>query len=193
MKTIKYGTLGLLILIVGACAQERTSTKKFFDFNGLIDEQISQLSQQARVLDKEAQMSTTLSDTAFLPSANAWEAELEMFRQLETLNKPTFQNAYQIEDPVKDTRSNLKIRQYKAQEAPITEVRFYYQDEFSRLKKIDAKITEKNLLFTSHRDLTMEFDEKDGKPLLIRYGMRGYQKMILRDTVRFSVQGEIDR
>ncbi len=181
-----------MLFIGAACSPEQTSTKKFFDFDGLVDDQVSQLSQRMRVLDKVAQMSNVHSDTTFLPSVNGWESELEIFRQLETFNKPTFQNVYRIEDPVKDSRSNLKIRQYKADEAPITLVRFYYQDEFSRLKKIDAEITETNVLFTTHRILTMEFDEDDGKPQLIRYGMTGFQKMILRDTVRFSVQGQID-
>lgn len=192
MNSIKCGSWALLFSLVAACSPEEKATTKFFDFDGLINEQISQLSQRMRVLDKEARMSTTESDTAFLPSVKGWESELEIFRQLETLNKPTFQSVYRIEDSVKDTRSNLKIRQYAAADVPIPIVRFYYQDEFSRLKRIDAVITEKNPLFTTYRTLTMEFDEDDGKPLLTRYGMKGFQKMILRDTVRFSVQGQID-
>ncbi len=192
MKTIRCGHWALLFLIAAACSGKEISTKQIFDFDGLIDEQISQLSQRMRVLDKEAWMSSTASDTAFLPSVKGWEAELEIFRQLETFNKPAFQKAYRMEDPLKDTRSNLKIRQYLAADVPIPVVRFYYQDEFSRLRKIEAEITEKNLLFTTHRALTMEFDEEDGKPLLTRYRMKGYQKMILRDTVHFSAQGQID-
>jgi hypothetical protein len=192
MNTIRTRGWVLLLFIAAACSPEQTPTNKFFDFDGLVDEQISQLSQRMRVLDKVAKMSTVHSDTTFLPSAKGWESELEIFRQLETFNKPTFQSVYRVEDPVKDSKSNLKIRQYLAAEAPITVVRFYYQDEFRRLKKIDAEITEKNILFTTHRALTMEFDEEDGRPLLTRYGMTGFQKMILRDTVRFSVQGQID-
>lgn len=191
MKTATYGRWTLLFLLA-ACSQEQKSTKKFYDFDGLIDEQISQLSQRMRVLDKVAQMSTTHSDTTFLPTVNGWESELEIFRQLETINKPTFQNAYRITDPVEDSKSNLKIRQYVAFDVPIPVVRFYYQEEFSRLKKIDAEITEKNLLYTTHRALTMEFDEEDGKPLLIRYAMSGFQKMVLRDTVRFTMKGQIN-
>ena len=182
----------LLFLLAAACSQEQKTTVKFFDFDGLIDEQISQLSQRMRVLDKVANMSTTQSDTAFLPSVKGWGSELEIFRQLETFNKPTYRNVYKVIDSVKDTRSNLKIRQYLAADAPIPVLRFYYQDEFSRLRKIDAEITETNPLYSTHRLLTMEFDEEEGKPMLARYSMIGYQKMILRDTVRFSVQGQID-
>lgn len=192
MKTITYGGWMLLLLLASGCTREQVPTPKFFDFDGLVDEQINQLSQRMRVLDKVAQMSSTHSDTTFLPSVKGWESELEIFRQLETFNKPTFRQAYKIEDPVKDSKSNLKIRQYLAAEAPISVVRFYYQDEFSRLKKIEAEITEKNILFTTHRSLSMEFDEEDGKPLMTRYGMSGFQKMVLRDTVHFSVLGQID-
>jgi hypothetical protein len=39
----------------------------------------------------------------------------------------------------------------------------------------------------------MEFDDgEDGQPLLIRYSMNGFQKMILQDTVHLSMQGQID-
>ncbi|MDD1444080.1 hypothetical protein MEO93_27805 [Dolichospermum sp. ST_sed3] len=192
MKKVMRGRWMFLFLLAAACSQEQKTTKKFFDFDGLIDEQVSQLSQRMRVLDKVANMGKTRSDTTFLPSFKGWESELEIFRQLETFNRPTYQNVYRIEDPVEDSRSNLKIKRYVAEHAPIPVLRFYYQDEFSRLRKIDAEITEKNILYSTHRVLTMEFDEDEGKPLLIRYGMSGFQKMIMRDTVHFSVQGQID-
>lgn len=186
------GGWAVLMLIIAACSPEQKNSRKFFDFDGLIDEQISQLSQRKRVLEKVVQMSTTKSDTAFLPSVQGWGSELEIFRQLETFNKPTYQNVYQIKDSLKDPKSNLKIRQFEAAHVPVPLIRFYYQDEFSRLRRIYAEIAEKNLLFSTRRILTIDFEEEDGKPLLARYGVSGFQKMILRDTVRFSIRGQID-
>ena len=74
----------------------------------------------------------------------------------------------------------------------MTSVRFYYQNDFEKLKKIEANIVEKNLLYSNSRSLTMEFDEEDGKPLLIRYTMKGFQKMAFSEQVQFSVMGQID-
>jgi len=192
MKTFMKGGWAVLMLIIAACSPEQKNTSKFFDFDELIDEQISQLSQRKRVLEKVVQMSTTKSDTAFLPSVQGWGSELEIFRQLETFNKPTYQNAYQIKDSLNDPKSNLKIRQFEAADVPVPLIRFYYQGEFIRLRRIYAEIAERNLLYSTRRILTIDFEEEDGKPLLAHYGVSGFQKMILRDTVRFSIQGQID-
>ncbi len=179
-------------LLVVACSQENKSNNKYFDFDGLIDDQISQLSQHMRVLGKIAEMSDGKSDTTFLPSRKGWASELEIFRELEILNRPTYQKVYKVEDSMEDSKSNLKIRQYSSSASPVTFVRFYYQNQFEKLKKIEADIVVKNLFYSSSRSMTMEFDEEDGKPLLIRYRMNGFQKMIFSEPVHFSVMGQID-
>ena len=181
-----------LFFLAIACTQEQKSIQKYFDFDGLIDDQISQLSQRGRVLEKVAAMARDQTDSTFLPSVKGWESELEIFRDLEMINKPAYRDVYRIEDPLEDTKSNLKIRRYVASSAPLHLINFYYQNEFTRLKKIEAYITEKNLLYATSRTLVMEFEEEDGKPQLIRYSMNGFQKMVFSDTVRFSVQGQVD-
>ncbi len=183
----------VILLFIAACSQEHKSNQKYFDFDRLIDDQISEMNQRKRVLDKTADMEGIQSDTTFLPSGKGWESELEIFRELEKINKPAYRNTYLVTDPVKDTRSNLLIRRYAAPSEPVSIVEFYYQSEISHLKKIEASITEKNILYTTHRILKMEFEEgEDGRPLLIRYSLNGFQKMFLQDTVRLSMQGQID-
>ncbi|MEJ0055201.1 MAG: hypothetical protein WDN75_05815 [Bacteroidota bacterium] len=65
---------------------------------------------------------------------------------MEMLNKPNYRSEYKIVDPVKDIRSNLKIREYISLNAPLHSMKFYYHDDFSQLKKIEAIILEKNIL-----------------------------------------------
>ena len=192
MKTTTLLAWAITALLASACSQEKISTDKYFDFDGLMDDQVNQLSQRRRVLGKTAEISGIKSDTTFLPSGKGWESELEIFRDLEIINKPSYQKVYKVEDALKDTKSNLKIRQYRSTSSPVTSVKFYYQDEFERLKIIEADIVEKNLLYSNSRSLTMEFDEEDGKPLLIRYTMNGFQKMVFIEPVQFSVMGQID-
>ncbi len=181
------------LLFIAACSQEQKSNQKYFDFDRLIDDQISELSQRKRVLDKMADMEGSKSDTTFLPSSEGWYTELEIFRELENINKPAYRKAYSLTDSIKDTKSNLLIRRYAAPSEPVSLIEFYYQIEFSRLKKIEACLAEKNLLYSTQRVLKMEFEEgEEGHPLLIRYSMEGFQKMFLRDTVRLSMLGEIN-
>src|SRR5258708_31978688 len=157
MKKAAFGRWALLFLFAAACSQEQRPALKLFDFDGLIDDQISQLSQRMRVLDKEVDMGGIKSDSTFLPSAKGWESELEIFRHLEMINKPSYRDIYKIEDPVEDTKSNLKIRQYSTASAPVPLVKLFYQNELTQLKKIEAATTEKNLLYSTRRDLLMQF------------------------------------
>lgn len=192
---MKYRTLGVYVLLflLTACRQNQTSNQKYFDFDRLIDDQISELSQRRRVLGKVADIDGSKSDTTFLPSVKGWETELEIFRELEKINKPASQLVYKIEDRIEDSKSNLLIRRYAAASEPVPLVEFYYQNEFSRLKKIEASVAEKNVLYSAQRVLKIEFDEgEEGHPLLIRYSMEGFQKMFMRDTVHLSMVGEID-
>jgi hypothetical protein len=182
----------IVILFCVACNHAPVSTQKFFDFDGLIDDQVEQLDQSRGVLEKSVKMGLNGTDSTYVPSAKGWESELEIFRDLEIINRPTYRDAYKLDDPLPDIASNLKVRQYVSVKSPLHLVRFYYQNEFGNLKKIEAAFTEKNILYSTSRSLLMEFDDHNGKPQLTHYAMDGFQKMVLSDTVRFSVQGNID-
>ncbi|MEJ0057356.1 MAG: hypothetical protein WDN75_17890 [Bacteroidota bacterium] len=118
MKRITHRTVIYLSVLLVACSTEQKPAPKFFDFEGLISEQVSQLNQLKRALIKTAVVKGQESDSTYLPSAKGWEAELEVFRQMEMLNKPNYRSEYKIVDPVKDIRSNLKIREYISLNAP---------------------------------------------------------------------------
>lgn len=189
MKTLKYGILSLLL---AACVQGVSVVQKRFDFETFLDEQASKLSQRGGVLEKTAHMGSESSDTTFLPTNEGWKRELELYGQMEILNKPAYQSAYTVRDSLKDTKSNLKIREYTSELAPMTHLRFFYQDEFKRIRRIEAEITERNILYTTQRHLTLYFEDEEHEPLLSKYEMDGFEKMILSDTVKFSIMGQID-
>ena len=178
--------------MLAACSTKQKSTEKYFDFDGLVDKQISELSQRKRVLDKTAHVNGNISDTTMVPDTQGWEAELDLFRQLEILNKPIHHDAYKVIGPLKDPKSNLKVRLFDAGSPSIPIIKIYYLSEFSRIRKVEASISESNILYSSGRFMTMEFEEEDGKPLLTRYGVNGFQKLLMGDTVKFSVEGQVD-
>ncbi len=72
-------------------------------------------------------------------------------------------------------------------------MKFYYHNDFAQLKKIEATIHEDNLLYANGLVLVMEFEDETGRPLLSHYSMNGFQKMILRDSVHYSLEGQIDQ
>lgn len=188
MKLILF--LGLVVLI-GSCKQsEAVYDKPYFDFDSLVNKQ-----QQALVLAKATLTKTVTLDAAkeelsFEADSIVLTKELDVFRQLDVINKPGFKNEYKISDGEKDTRSNLTIRRYEAlRPAPVPYVTFYYQQDFNRLHKIESVYKEDNALYRTERKLVLEFDDASGKPLLVHYQLNGVQKMILSDSIVFSVDG----
>ncbi len=181
----------VLLALMAACAEEKKSTNKYFDFDKLLDQQITLLTEQKRMLVKSASLGDAPQDTVFQPSKQGWERELEGFRLLETINKPAFQKSYKVADAIEDPASNLKIHEFTSDQARVTSIRLYYHNDLSHLKKVECDIVQQNLLYSNKDELTMRFDEENGKTVLTGYSMDGYQKLVLGDTVRFSVKGTV--
>ena len=185
--------LGLLgVFLLTACGQNDKPSPKYFDFEKFISDQVNELSQRRRVLGKTTRIGGISSDSTFIPTLEVWNSEMEVFNQLDLINLPAYQKQYKVENDLKDPRSNLKIRQYSGKDTPVPWVKFYYQEDFSKLKIIEARLEEKNMLFTNSRVLRLELDDDNGHLMIHQYSMNGFQKMILNDSIHFSVNGTID-
>ena len=180
------------VVIAWSCKQsEVVYDKPYFDFDSLINRQQQELLAAKATLTKMVSLDSTNEEVTFEVDSLVLAKELDVFRQLDIINKPGFKGKYKISDGEKDSRSNLTIRRYEALEktAPVQFVLFYYQNEFNRLHKIESVYREDNALYGTGRDLLLEFDDTSGKSLLARYRLTGVQKLILSDTIAFSVDG----
>ncbi|HQQ82507.1 MAG TPA: hypothetical protein PK059_04910 [Cyclobacteriaceae bacterium] len=173
------------------CQQATTQTEKILDFRGMIDRQVDQLSSEQRHLTKVAVMDQNQSDSTFLPTRSIWARELEIFMELELVNKPAYKNAYALQDSIDDPSSNLYIRQYAAPGAPVPLIRLFYRDK-DHLKRLEATMLETNLLYSTERKLTLEFDEENKQAVLSQYSIAGFEKMAGSDTIRFNIQGQVN-
>lgn len=181
-----------LLLVAVACAPTPASVVQSpLDFDALIDGQINGLSQRMVTLDKVAVVGDVRSDSTLVPTAADWKAELDIFRQLGTLDKAIYQGAYLQEGPLDDPTSNLHIQQYSSATSPLRVLKIYYQDDIQKVRKVEGLLEESTPLYSTQKSLTMVFDEESGKPVLTNYSIVGYQKVALRDTVRFSVESVI--
>ncbi len=184
--------LGILGLLLWGCKQsEVVYDKPYFDFDSLINQQQHELLTTKATLTKTVSLDSAKEEISFEADSLVLGKELDVFRQLDIINKPGFKDKYKISDGEKDTRSNLTIRRYEALEktAPVQFVLFYYQNEFSRIHKIESAYRENNTLYGTERNLLLEFDDSTGKLLLTHYRLTGVQKLILSDTIAFSIDG----
>jgi hypothetical protein len=184
--------LGLVFLLACSPVAPKTESSLALNIDQLIETQITHLAQHKNVLEKEADVDGTRSDSTFVPTPEIWKSELEIFRQLNLINKPVHKGAYRQEGPLNDTRSNLKIMQYVSTTSPLVLLKIYYQNDPAIFKKIEGILRESNQLYTNNRSLSLEFDEDNGTPMLITYSVVGFQKVAVRDTVKFYVRGHIN-
>ncbi len=182
--------VGLVFVLVSCNKTNQVYDKPYVDFDSLINSQITSLVRakssltKSVLLDGKSDQSTVTLDSAIVAH------ELDVFRQLDFINKPLYRNGYEVIDGEKDTRSNLITRKYKSKNpSPIPIVIFYYHNDFSNIKKIESVYQEDNTLYSTRRELLLEFDDASGAQLLTRYSLKGIQKMILNDTVMFSIEG----
>ena len=107
-------TLGirLLLLIIIAsflvgCQQvDRKYDKAYFDFDSLVNIQVKKISLTGDSIHKAASMDGKADESIFLADSSALAHELDVFRQLDVINKPLYKEAYKITSE-KDAKSNL--------------------------------------------------------------------------------------
>jgi len=186
------GVLFLLLVLTLFLSCQKNSAHADSYFDSLVMAQVAHLSNVKASVAKKATLDGKEDQSTFTPDSTTWENELGIFRQLSVFERPAYRQAYRVEDGMKDAKSNLIVRRYQAtQLVPVPELRFYYFNQFRNLKKIEAIYRQQNLLYSTTRHLNMEFEDVGGKPILITYGIEGVQKMVLGDSVKFSIRSEI--
>lgn len=180
----------IVLYLCCSCREATQESNSYFD--SLVTNTGDYLIKNKARLNKHAVLNANQDTTTFFPDSLQWNNELDVFRQLSVSQKPAYRDDYEIKDGLRDSKSNLTIRELKSSKAiPVPFVRFYYHQNISRLKRIEAEHTESNSLYSTSRYLTMEFVERDGKPVLSYYAIDGIQKMILSDSTSYHIQGSV--
>jgi len=125
---------------------------------------------------------------------HGWETELDIFRQLESVNKPVNRSLYAVEKS-SDAKSNLEVKTFmgkpepgkKKVEMPVKYLKVYYQNTPDNIRKIEAQYDESNTLYTGSRFLKMEFQQVYNKTVLTSYSITGGQKMFMGDSVSYNI------
>jgi hypothetical protein len=180
----------LLAIFIFSCSHDENSVHKFYDIDSLVSKQISQLAQlkptvvkEARINKSEEVSTITIGDTLL------WKKELDVFRQLD-LNKGINVDNYKIDEGIADNASNLTITEYTSKnDLPVVYLKIYYQDKVEDIRRIQGLFHEDNSLYTSKRYFSMELTKVGTETVIVSYSISGGQKMILGDSVKYSIKG----
>lgn len=163
-----------------------------FALDSILNAQNNNLLLLKATLSKEVLMDGKEEMTNFLPEdSSAWASEFQIFQQINSINKPINLGVY-TETVFADSSSNLTIRRLKTERnLPLKELKVYYLENPSKIRKVEGYISESNALYSSARILSMHFSDVYNKTLLTSYSVKGGQHMILGDTVQFDIQSTI--
>lgn len=200
MLSYKIGGAFLISILLLSCRPSdlKEYDKPYFDFDSLVNSQIKFVSSKKAAISKISQLDNKQDTSRFALDSARLAHEWDVFQQLDVINKPMYRGHYEITEG-QDTKSNLRVRSYVAKvksyntiKFPIPFVRFYFHENFKKLIRIESKYIEQNALYFTSRNLVLEFDEHSGIPLIQHYLIKGSQKMILSDSVKFSIKGIIE-
>ena len=180
------------VILLFSCNQKNLKyDKPYFDFDSLVNNQVQQIASAKASLIKKTFLKGKRDSTILLPDTAQWKHELDAFQELDIINKPLFKGNYQSKDQ-EDDHSNLLVRSFVTKmKSPVPEIKFFYQDGNMKLKRIESVFNESNVLYSTSRKLTLEFEEQQGSAMISKYKVQGLQKMILSDSVAFSIEGKL--
>lgn len=182
--------MGLSIL---SCERGVDQPISYYPVDSLINAQVDYLIKSKAALTKKAEIDGKEETSSFTPKDSAaWAHELDIFFELDIINKPDNVGDYKVEDGLKDAHSNLTIRSFTGtQKGPVVYLKVFYLEVPSKIRRIEALYQEENSLLKGSRLLIMEFQEIQNNAVLTSYSIEGGQKMFLGDSVKFSVQGTV--
>lgn len=183
----------LAVVLFSSCVKKRSETTYYYALDSLLSAQTKFLSGVKATLTKEASLNNKSETKSYIPvSDTAWIHELDVFAELNDINKPANVGKYRTERGVKDPNSNLRIYQIESTEhLPVVFLKVYYLDKLPNIRRIEGFYREESSLLKSSRKVSMEFHDINNKIVLTSYSITGSQKMLLGDSVQFSVNGTI--
>jgi len=178
------------LLYVSCSRNQAPPVTGFYNIDSLITAQVKLLYDGGHELSKKAAIGDQSTSVVIKPDSASWASELAVFRQLEVAGRPNNRDRYRISD-VSDPNSNLRIRSFEAKDTPVPVIRFFYLDGPTDVRRIESRYSESNALYKSTRELIMVFEHNGNLSTLHHYTIDGYQKLLMSDSVHFSVEGDI--
>ncbi|SMB83992.1 hypothetical protein SAMN00120144_0796 [Hymenobacter roseosalivarius DSM 11622] len=183
--------LGILAL-VSACGTEAagpTSTQetrrpRYFDIKAFLDAQTQELTRRNPAVEKRVMLRGGQIETTRVPEVE-WSKELQIFYQAD-INKPALRDAYKIMHQDKWQGGSRTVYQAdRDDKAPVTML--FIETKADKVQLLTATIQQDNPLFYSEKRLLLRLH--NGK--LSEYEVKGVQKLVLFDTLRYSAAGRV--
>ena len=178
----------LLSQVFTACvptSANKDADKKYFDVAGLIHQQISELSKGKPKIEKKTSLSG--KQDQIKTDTLDWNKELALFKEAD-INSPALRDSYEISE---DKANKTITYAAKEEKLKVKEIKLQYNEnsQITNLNISQLKIifSEDNHLYEIQR--VMEISLKDN--LLNTYSIKGFQKVALKDSLVYQIEGKV--
>jgi len=185
-KSRRFLFVGLCTLLaLTSCqnpAETTTEPNVYYDVEGFVQSQIQLLSQQQPTIEKT--MVVGQDEEKRTTKAVDWKKEFELFLQAD-INKPAFRQSYATQRPDSLTYA-YTIR--TGEDLPVQFLKVILDKNSGKPALIEAKISSKNKLYESEKNLSMRSEAKAGVWRVASYQIKGFQELVISDRKPFDVR-----
>ncbi|MFT6939241.1 MAG: hypothetical protein ACJASN_000724 [Cyclobacteriaceae bacterium] len=181
-QQIIFAVVGYVLVACGGAAPYTAKPTDFYPLDSLMSAQQPLL--QEKEVVKTVSIGEKSENTTFEGTEDWFDKEFGFLKEFE-LNKPGYVGSIEVSE-----KEGVLLYAPKAGEKMIIDFVKYTFDENRVLATIEGTYTDQNAksIYGSFRSFTLDFSQG----VLQSYKIRGYQKIILRDTVYFEVSGIIN-
>ena len=195
MRLLNIITLCCAALLSACSAPEpvKQADKPYYDLNEQLLNNLNMVLAQKPSLEKEASLGTETDSHNWQPDSAEWQLEFTLLFAAD-INKRNLLQAYSTTE-LTGKSGELTGKKYTRTDGEnngVQEMTVYYKENPADVRKVEVMIQEKNSLYHSIKNLNIFFEPSEGAfSLLNKYTINGGQKMLLRDTLVYEVQGKI--
>jgi hypothetical protein len=162
----------------------------YFDVQGFLDRQVQYLNQEKPEVRKSVWNEQGEAETQTVGNIN-WERELELFREVD-LNRPALRDYFTITRH-SDSATGHTTERYERVPGAYTNIHYLEVelDANRQLRHMEAATQQDNSLFYTQRQLQLSTRAVQGQPRLSQYRITGVQKLILTDSVHYTLEAEV--
>jgi hypothetical protein len=175
-----------LLLLVVSCGEDKNEEEQgnFYNLKGFVTEQINLLTELKPVVSKKMMVGDSVETTQ--TTVIDWGKELELFAQAD-LNKPVNNLIY---DTVEDSLGVIYTLK-EGENAPVRFLKIVLNQRSQKPRSIEIKLTTKNQLYESQKNLSLSCGEVKGKWRILSYQVRGFQDLVMSDRKSFEIDAVV--
>ncbi|MDP4679316.1 MAG: hypothetical protein NWS46_03010 [Cyclobacteriaceae bacterium] len=180
-------TMVLIMMTIVCCEDlfknelgKNENISQFIDLDSILKRNIKNL--QNRKLNKEVLLDGRKEEMNFISDTILLAGDFGLFEDI-NIGRPTFIGEYDIVE-----QDGVEIYNRKGKKGP--QELILKKGKNNELIQIEAKQLESNMLYNSRLNYLLKFDSSTAE--ITEYKFFGYQKLIFKDTVFFSVFGKFE-